>query len=215
MGKGIVGRKLGMTQLFDEEGRVVPVTVIEAGPCPVVQVKTPERDGYSALQVAFQEVRRVNRPLAGHFRRAGVRPARVLREVPVPDGTTPRVGDVLRVDMFSPGEKVDVRGISIGKGFQGGVRRHGFGRGPMSHGSKYHRGPGSLSPRMSGGGGRVRKGRRMPGHMGAVRVTVQNLTVVRVDTERNLLLVKGAVPGPRGATVTVLAAAKGGRRGEG
>lgn len=211
--KGILGRKLGMTQVFDDAGRAVPVTVVKAGPCVVVQKRTPARDGYSAIQLGFEEVKegRLNRPRRGHLARAGVRPVRILRELRVPDAEAYQVGHDLRVDLFKPGDRVDVTGISKGKGFAGGVKRWGFGRGPMAHGSKYHRGTGSLATggRMSGGGGRVFPGRKMPGHLGAERVTVQNLRVERVDPEHDLLLLRGAVPGPRGGLVIVRSAVKG------
>lgn len=211
--KGILGRKLGMTQVFDEAGRAVPVTVVKAGPCVVVQKRTPARDGYSAIQLGFEDVKegRLNRPRRGHLARAGVRPVRILRELRVPDAEAYQVGQDLRVDLFKPGDRVDVTGISKGKGFAGGVKRWGFGRGPMAHGSKYHRGTGSLATggRMSGGGGRVFPGRKMPGHLGAERVTVQNLRVERVDPEHDLLLLRGAVPGPRGGLVIVRSAVKG------
>jgi large subunit ribosomal protein L3 len=211
--KGILGRKLGMTQVFDDAGRAVPVTVVKAGPCVVVQKRTPARDGYSAIQLGFEEVKehRLNRPLRGHLARAGVKPVRVLRELRVPDAEAYRVGQELKVDIFKPGERVDVTGVSKGKGFAGGIKRWGFRRGPMAHGSKYHRGPGSLATggRMSGGGGRVFPGRKMPGHLGAERVTVQNLRVERVDPEHGLLLLRGAVPGPRGGLLLVKSAVKG------
>ena len=205
MGVGLLGRKLGMTQIFDEEGRAVPVTVIQAGPCVVVQTRTEERDGYRAVQLGFGEIkpRKVNKPMAGHFAKAGVSPARVLREFRLDgeDEPLPEVGQQLTVELFKAGEYVDVTGTSKGKGFLGPVARHGFGRGPMSHGSKYHRGPGSLAP--STFPARVFKGRRMAGRTGHERVTVRGLQVVRVDPERNLLLVKGAVPGPRGSVVAI------------
>lgn len=211
--KGILGRKLGMTQVFDDAGRAIPVTVVRAGPCVVVQKRTAARDGYKAVQLGFEEVKesRLNRPLRGHLARAGVRPLRVLREMRVEEPEAYQVGQEIKADLFKPGERVDVTGISKGKGFAGGVRRWGFGRGPMAHGSKYHRGTGSLATggRMSGGGGRVFPGRKMPGHLGAEKVTVQNLRVERVDPEHGLLLVRGAVPGPRGGLVFVRSAVKG------
>ncbi|MDI3538463.1 MAG: large subunit ribosomal protein [Bacillota bacterium] len=203
--KGILGRKLGMTQVAKEDGTLVPVTVIEAGPCVVVQKKTPERDGYAAVQLGFGAVRenKVNKPLRGHFNRHKVRPVRYLREVRVENPDAYEVGQEIKVDIFSPGERVDVTGISRGKGFAGMIKRWGGHRGPMAHGSKFHRAPGTLaSPRS---GGRVFPGRHMPGRMGYERVTVKNLEVVRVDPEKNLLLVKGAVPGARGRLVTVRA----------
>jgi len=200
--KTILGRKVGMTQLFTENGECVPVTVIEAGPCIVVQKKTMERDGYTAVQLGFGDKREnlFNKPQKGHFTKAGVKPKRYLREVRVDDVDSYEVGQEIKVDIFAPGEHVDVVGVSKGRGFSGGIKRHGFHRGPMAHGSKYHRRPGSLAAK---GPARVFKGRKLPGHYGAERVTVQNLEVVRVDAGQNLLAVKGAVPGPRGGLVTV------------
>lgn len=202
MPKGILGRKVGMTQIFGENGVAVPVTVIKAGPCFVVEKRTPEKDGYSAIQVGFEEIKefRANKPLKGHFARAGLKPMRVLKEIRVEDPDSYQVGQEIRADIFQPGERVDVVGTSKGRGFAGGIKRHGFKRGPMAHGSKYHRRPGSLAAK---GPARVFKGRRLPGHYGAERVTVQNLEVVKVDAERSLLAVKGAVPGPRGGLVVV------------
>ncbi|PZN06803.1 MAG: 50S ribosomal protein L3 [Bacillota bacterium] len=206
MGVGLLGRKLGMTQIFDEEGRAVPVTVVQAGPCVVVQKKTEEKDGYRALQLGFGEIKekKVNKPMAGHFRKAGVKPVRYLREFRLDDDEDEQryeVGQELTVELFSAGEYVDVTGVSKGKGFLGPIARHGFGRGPMSHGSKYHRGPGSLGS--STFPGRVFKGRKMAGRTGGERVTVRGLKVVRVDPERHLLLIQGAVPGPRGGIVSI------------
>lgn len=201
MHTGILGRKVGMTQIYDDRGAVVPVTVIEAGPCRVILVRDEARDGYRAVQLGLGLRRKPNRPDAGQVK-DGPAPA-VRREVGWPGEERPGVGDILTVEMFHVGERVDVTGVSRGKGFQGGVRRHHFGRGPMTHGSKYHRGPGSLSARTSGGGGRVHPGRRMPGHMGAVRRTTQRLEVVRVDAARNLLLIRGPIPGPSRGIVTV------------
>lgn len=198
-----------MTQLFDDKGRQVPVTVVEAGPCPVVQVKTPERDGYAAVQLGFGAVKpkRVTKPLRGHFAKAGVAPRRWLREFRW-DGEMPALGQEIRVDIFSPGEKVDVTGTSKGKGFAGNIKRWHGRRGPMSHGSKYHRRVGSLNA--STRPARVFKNRHMPGHMGAERVTVQGLEVMRVDPERNLLVIKGAVPGVRGALLQIRSSMKSG-----
>lgn len=194
--KGILGRKIGMTQVFDEEGKAVPVTVIEAGPCYVVQKKTPEQDGYAALQLGFEEVtaESLNKPLRGHFAHKKVRPLRFLREIRVDADTLNQydVGQEIRVDIFSPGDYVDVQGTSKGKGFAGGIKRHGFHRGPMKHGSKYHRRPGSLGAK---GPARVFKGRKLPGRTGGETVTVAHLKVFKVDPERNLMLVRGAVPG--------------------
>ncbi|MFO7172005.1 MAG: 50S ribosomal protein L3 [Bacillota bacterium] len=202
MKKGILGRKLGMTQVFDEEGRVIPVTVIEAGPCVVVQKKTVETDGYTAIQIGFGDIKEkhLNKPLKGHFQKAGVAPKRYLRELRLESVDGYNVGDEIKVDIFSPGELVDVTGTSKGKGFAGGIKRWGLRRGPMSHGSKYHRRPGSLGFRRAG---RVPKGRRLPGRMGGERVTILGLKVVRVDAERNLLLVKGSVPGNKGSLLII------------
>ncbi|NLC39079.1 MAG: 50S ribosomal protein L3, partial [Clostridia bacterium] len=196
MSKGILGRKLGMTQFFTDEGVLVPVTVIEAGPCVVVQKKTLERDGYQAIQVGFlaQKEKRTTKPLLGHFVKVGLKPFRYLRELRVDKPEEFEIGQEIKADVFAPGETVDVTGISKGKGFAGSIKRHGFGRGPQSHGSKYHRGSGALAAK---GPAKVFKGRKLPGHMGRERVTIQNLEVVKSDPERNLLLVKGAVPGPR------------------
>ncbi|MDD2444313.1 MAG: 50S ribosomal protein L3, partial [Desulfotomaculaceae bacterium] len=193
---------VGMAQIFTGEGRAIPVTVIEAGPCIVVQKKTPEKDGYSAIQIGFGEKRErlFTKPAKGHFSKSGVRPLRFLRELRVEDPEAYQVGQEIKADVFNPGEKVDVAGISKGKGFAGGIKRHGFHRGPMAHGSKYHRRPGSLGAK---GPAKVFKGRKLPGHLGAGRVTVQNLEVIKVDAGRNMLAIKGAVPGPRGALVMV------------
>ncbi|MDI3316695.1 MAG: 50S ribosomal protein L3 [Bacillota bacterium] len=203
MAKAILGRKLGITQLFDEEGRLIPVTAVEAGPCEVVQVKTPERDGYAAIQLGFGSIRskRVNKPMAGHFAHHGVEPRRWLREIRLSEPGSYSSGQQVTVDVFQRGDRVDVTGISKGKGFQGVIKRHGFRRGPMSHGSKYHRRVGSLGA--STYPARVLKGRGMPGHMGAKRTTVQNLEVARVDPDRNLLLIKGSVPGAKGALLLI------------
>lgn len=207
MKKGIVGRKLGMTQVFDDAGRAVPVTVIEAGPCVIVQKKTVETDGYNAIQVGFGDVaeKRLSKPEKGHFTRAGQKPKRVLNELRLESVDGLEVGQELKADVFQQGDLVDVTGTSIGKGFAGAIKRHNFRRGPMAHGSKYHRRVGSLGTggRMSGGGGRVFKGRRMPGHLGGERITIQALRVVSVDAERNLIMIRGAVPGPKGSTVTI------------
>ncbi|MBE7063740.1 MAG: 50S ribosomal protein L3 [Clostridia bacterium] len=203
MNKAIIGKKLGMTQFFTPEGRLVPVTVIEAGPCAVVQKKTVETDGYSAVQLGFGEKKekKVTKPEKGHFEKAGVSAKRVLREFRLEGAADMNPGDTVTVEVFAEGEKVDVTGISKGKGYAGTVKRFGTHRGPMAHGSKYHRGPGSMGACSTPS--KVMKGKKLPGHMGVDRVTVQNLDIVKVDTERNLLLVKGAVPGPRGGVVTV------------
>lgn len=207
MPRAILGTKVGMTQIFDETGKVTPVTVVVAGPCHIIGRRTLERDGYEATQVAFGATRRRTRPDSGQFKASGVKPLRFIRELPL-DGAF-EVGSEVRAESFQAGDKVDVSGISRGKGFAGGVRRWGFSRGPMAHGSKYHRGPGSLSSRTSGGGGRVHPGRKMPGHLGHDHVTVQSLEVMRVDAERNLLLIKGALPGPRGGLLTVTESRRG------
>lgn len=210
MKKAILGKKVGMTQVFTDQGLAVPVTVIEAGPCQVVQKRTVERDGYSAIQVGFGEKREklFNKPIKGHFNKAGVKPLRFLRELRIEDCESYQVGQEIKADLFSTGEKVDVVGTSKGRGFAGAIKRHGFHRGPMAHGSKYHRRPGSLGAK---GPARVYKGRKLPGHYGAERVTVQNLEVVRVDPDRNLLAIKGAVPGPRGGLVIIRDSVKAGK----
>ena len=198
MKKAIVAKKIGMTQVFNQEtGEMIPVTVLEAGPCVVTQVKTVEHDGYSAVQVGFGDIREklVNKPDKGQFAKAGVEVKRMLEELKLDDAENYKVGDVIKADMFAVGDKVDASGISKGKGYQGAIKRHGFGRGPMEHGSKYHRHAGSLGS--SATPGRVFKGKKLPGHMGNVARTVQNLEIVRVDAEQNLLLVKGSVPGPK------------------
>jgi large subunit ribosomal protein L3 len=197
----IIGKKLGMTQVFTDDGTRVPVTVIEAGPCPVTAVRDAERDGYAAVQLAFGGVpeRKLTKAELGHLKRAGTEPARTLVEFR--DQGEHEVGEELRVDQFEPGQRVKVSGVAIGKGFQGTVRRHNFGRGPVSHGSHNVRAPGSIGA--SADPARVFKGIRMPGRMGGKRITQRRLEVVEVDAERNLLLVKGAVPGPRNGTVEV------------
>ncbi|WP_347489930.1 50S ribosomal protein L3 [Desulfoscipio sp. XC116] len=202
MPKAILGKKIGMTQVFTDEGIAVPVTVIEAGPCTVAQKKTSAQDGYNAIQIGFGEKREnlFNKPMKGHYDKAGIKPKRYLREVRVDDIDAYEVGQEINVDIFTPGEKVDVVGTTKGRGFSGGIKRHGFHRGPMAHGSKYHRRPGSLAAK---GPARVFKGRKLPGHYGAERVTIQNLEVVRADAGQNLLAVKGAIPGPRGGLVMV------------
>jgi len=206
--KAILGKKLGMTQVFDDKGRVVPVTVIQAGPCVVIQKRTPEKDGYEAIQVGFEPIpeHKVNKPLRGHFAKAGVPPFRYVRELRV-EVKDYQVGQEIKADIFQPGERVDVTGISKGKGFAGGIKRHGFARGPMAHGSKYHRRPGSLGAK---GVARVFRGRKLPGHLGARRVTVQGLEVIKSDPERHLLLVKGSVPGPRKGLLVIKSSVKGG-----
>lgn len=199
----ILGRKIGMTQVWDEADNVVAVTAIECGPCVVTQVKTPETDGYSAIQLGFGAVKahRVNKPLAGHFAKAGVEPTRYLREVRAADDTEYKPGDVVSVGDFADVTLVDVAGVSKGKGFQGTIRRWNFACGPMTHGSRNQRRPGSIG--QCAYPGRVRKGLKMAGQMGNARVTVKNLKVVSVDPEHNLILVRGAVPGGKGGLVEV------------
>ena len=205
MSKAILGRKLGMTQIFTEEGKVVPVTVVESGNNIVIQNKTVENDGYNAVQLGFGEVKehKVNKPMKGHFDKAGVKPVKFIREMRLQDPSEYKVGDSIGVDIFSEGELVDVTGTSKGKGFAGGIKRHNFARSPMCHGSKSHREPGSTGAMISGPGGRVLKGKKLPGRMGGERVTVQRLTVVRVDADRNLILIKGAIPGPKKSFVVI------------
>lgn len=192
-----------MTQIFDENGILVPVTVLQAGPCVVTQVKTVENDGYSAVQVGFVDKREklVNKPVKGHFDKAGVSYKRFVREFKLEDAENYNVKDEIKVDVFAAGDKIDATAISKGKGFQGAIKRHGQSRGPMAHGSKFHRHAGSNGSATSPG--KVFKGKKMPGQMGGVKVTIQNLEVVRVDAESNLLLIKGAVPGPKKCLVTV------------
>jgi large subunit ribosomal protein L3 len=203
MKKGILGKKHGMTQIFDEKGDVIPVTVIEAGPCVVVQKKTEDKDGYNAIQVGFGDIseKKINKPLLGHFKKAGVSPKKYLRELRLDDISDYNVGTEIRVDIFKPGDRVDVTGISKGKGFAGVIKRYGARRGPMSHGSKYHRRVGSMGATTDPG--RTLKGKKMPGRMGGERVTIKNLEVVKVDPELNLLVVKGSVPGPKGSLLII------------
>lgn len=205
MAKAILGKKLGMTQIFTPEGKLIPVTVIEAGPNYIVQNKTIETDGYNSVQLGFGTVKdkKVTRPQKGHFTKAGVKPVKFIRELRLPSAPEYAVGEVLKADIFSAGEMIDVTGTAKGKGFAGGIKRHHFARGPMGHGSKSHREPGSMGPRMSGGGGKVFKGKKLPGRMGGNKVTIQRLTVARVDVDRNLILIKGAVPGPKNGLVMI------------
>ena len=205
MAKAILGRKLGMTQIFTEEGRVIPVTVVESGNNFVLQNKTDETDGYNAVQIGFGDVKEKNvtKPLKGHFEKAGVKAVRFIREMRFSAPSEYNVGDTIGVDIFAAGDLVDVVGTSKGKGFAGGIKRHNFARGPMGHGSKSHREPGSTGAMISGPGGRVLKGKKLPGRMGGERVTVQRLTIVRVDSDRNLILIKGAIPGPKKGFVVI------------
>lgn len=202
MKKAILGTKLGMTQIFAEDGKVIPVTVVKAGPCTVVQTKTVETDGYESVVVGFGEVKEksLNKPMKGIFAKANVAPCKYLREFRLEEATL-AVGDEIKADIFEAGEKVDVSGISKGKGFAGPMKRWGLHRGPMSHGSGYHRGSGSMGA--CSNPGRVMKGKKLPGHMGVVKVTVQNLEIVKVDAENQLILVKGAIPGNKGGLVTI------------
>ena len=203
MKKAILTTKVGMTQIFNEDGVLTPVTVLQAGPCVVTQVKTVENDGYSAIQVGFGNNREklVNKPMRGHFAKAGVANKRFVKEFRLEDAESYTLGQEIKADVFAAGDKVDATAKSKGKGFQGAIKRHGQSRGPMAHGSKYHRHAGSNGSATTPG--RVFKGKHMPGHMGAVRVTVQNLEVVRVDAEQNLILVKGSVPGPKKSLVMI------------
>ena len=205
--KGILGKKLGMTQIFTEEGIVVPVTVVEAGPNVVTQVKTVEKDGYNAIQVGFEDAKEksLNKPQKGHLAAANVL-KKHLKEFRVDAVEEFTVGQEIKADLFAAGAKIDVTGTSIGKGFQGPIKRHGQSRGPESHGSRYHRRPGSMGA--CSFPGRVFKNKKLAGHMGSVKVTVQNLEVVRVDADKNLILVKGAIPGPKGSMVTIKEAVK-------
>ena len=203
MKKAILATKVGMTQIFDANGSLIPVTVLQATPNVVTQVKTVENDGYAAVQVGFGEIRDVlvNKPRKGHFAKAGVANKRFLREFKFENAAEYTVGQEIKADIFAEGDKIDATGTSKGKGFQGAIKRHGLSRGPMKHGSKYHRHAGSNGPATTPG--RVFKGKHMPGQMGAVKVTVQNLEVVKVDVENNLLLVKGAVPGAKKALLVL------------
>ena len=205
--KSILGTKVGMTQLYKEDGRIVPVTVVQAGPCYVVQKKTVETDGYNAVQIGFGERKEAgfNKPARGHFTKSNVKPVRFLKEFSVENIDELQVGQEVKVDVFEQGDNVDVVGTSKGKGFAGTIKRHNFQRGPMGHGSKSHRRVGSAGAK---GPARVFKGTPRPGRMGGVRVTIQNLEIVKVDAERNLLIVKGAVPGPKGSLLMVKSSVK-------
>jgi large subunit ribosomal protein L3 len=202
MPKAILGKKLGMTQVFTAEGKVVPVTVVEAGPCRIAQIKTVDNDGYNAIQIGFGEMKKgsVTKPQKGHTDRAGIDPVKYLREIRNKDVSAYNVGDTVTVEIFAPGETVDVSGVSKGKGFAGTIKRWNQHRGPMSHGSKNHRRPASAGAK---GPARVFKGKHSPGHLGGANCTIQNLELVRVDAERNLLLIKGAIPGPKQSLVLV------------
>lgn len=208
MKKAILGKKIGMTQVFTEDGQLIPVSVIQAGPCQVVQKKTEEVDGYTAVQVGYEDKkeRRANKPEKGHFQKANVSVKKYLKEFKLDNAAELNVGDELTVEQFADGDVLDVTGTSKGHGFAGTIKRWGTHRGPMTHGSHYHRGPGSLGA--CSDPSRVFKGKKMPGHYGVVKVTIQNLDLVKIDKERNLLLVKGSIPGPKGGLVVVRNAVK-------
>ena len=205
MSKAILGKKLGMTQVFTEEGAVVPVTVVEASPNVVVRVKTVDTDGYNSIQLGYGEIKEkhLTKPVKGQFDKAGVAPVKYLREFRLTDTPEYTVGQTLAADIFASGDLVDVIGTSKGKGFAGTIKRHGFHRGPMGHGSKSHREPGSLGPMTSGGGGKVVKGTKLPGQMGGNQATVLHLSIVKVDMDKNLILVKGGIPGAKGSLVMI------------
>ena len=213
MAKGILGKKIGMTQIFEADGKMIPVTVVEAGPCLVVQNKTEETDGYNAVQLGFGELKEkhTNKPMKGHFDKAGVTPVKFVRELRLSAPSEYTVGQKISAEIFTAGELIDATGISRGKGFAGTIKRHNFSRGPMAHGSKSHREPGSMGPMHSGPGGRVIKGKKLPGRMGNAKVTVQRLTVAKVDTDRNLILVKGSIPGAAGSFVVLKETVKPGK----
>jgi large subunit ribosomal protein L3 len=205
MAKGIIGKKLGMTQIFEEDGKFIPVTVVLAGPCTVLQNKTEETDGYNAIQVGFGEKseKNVTKPMKGHFAKAGIAPAEFVKELRLDAPSDLKVGDVIKADIFAAGEIVDVSGVTRGKGFAGTIKLHNFARGPMKHGSKSHREPGSIGPMRSGPGGRVEAGKKLPCRMGGKNATVQHLTIAKVDAERNLILVHGSIPGANGTCVVI------------
>lgn len=205
--KGILGKKLGMTQLFTPEGNVVPVTVIQAGPCVVLQKKDVDNDGYESIQIGYDDVKasRIIKPELGHAKKAGATPKRYVKEIRGIQLGDYEVGQELKADLFTEGEFVDVTGTSKGKGFQGNIKRHNQSTGPMAHGSRYHRGPGSMGSIQAN---RVPKGKKLPGHMGNETVTLQNLQIIKVDAERNVLLVKGSIPGPKNSYVSVKSAVK-------
>ena len=209
MQKGIIGKKLGMTQLFDEKGKVIPVTIVEAGPCTIVQKKTLDSDGYMAVQMGFGDVsaKKVTKPAKGHFDKAEVAPKKTLREFRFEDVSELNVGDILKADTFTAGDRVDVSGISKGKGYAGSIKRWNNARLRMSHGTgPVHRHAGSMGSTSTPS--RVFKGKKLPGHLGAERVTIQNLTIVKVDAENNLIAVKGAIPGPKGGVVCIIDSVK-------
>ena len=202
MKKAILGKKIGMTQIFDENGKAIPVTAIEAGPCTVIQIKTVDNDGYQAVKLGFGEVKenKLTKPKKGEFAKTNITPKKHLREFRLEE-ISYNVGDEIKADIFAAGDAVDITGTSKGKGFQGVIKRHGQSRGPMGHGSMYHRRPGSMGSTSTPG--RVFKGKRLPGHMGANTITIQNLEVVSVDLDKNVILVKGSVPGANGAILKI------------
>ena len=208
MKKGIIGKKIGMTQIFDEKGNVIPVTVIETQGNVVAQIKTEEVDGYNAIQLGYGEIKdkHINKPERGHFAKSKLENKKHLREFRLDSIEGYKVGDEVKADIFTVGEKVDVQGTSKGKGFQGVIKRHGQHRGPMGHGSMYHRRPGSMGSTSTPG--RVFKGKKLPGHMGKVTITIQNLDVVRVDMDKNVILLKGSVPGAKGSILKIKSAVK-------
>ncbi len=208
MKKALIGKKVGMTQIFDENGKIVPVTAIEVGPCTVTQIKTVEQDGYTAVQLGYGDVKesKLNKPELGKFKKSNIAPKKYLKEVRLDSIEGIKVGDELKADVFAEGDKVDIQGTSKGKGFQGVIKRWGQSRGPMGHGSMYHRRPGSMGSTSTPG--RVYKGKRLPGHMGVQTVTIQNLAVVKVDTDKNVILVKGSVPGAKGSILKIKSSVK-------
>ncbi len=195
--KALIGKKVGMTQIFDEKGNIIPVTAIEVGPCTVTQIKTMDQDGYQSIQLGFEDVKesKLTKPELGKFKKAKLSPKKYLREFPIESVEGINVGDEFKADVFEVGDKVDIQGTSKGKGFQGVIKRHGQSRGPMGHGSMYHRRPGSMGSTSTPG--RVYKGKNLPGHMGVETVTIQNLEIVKVDLDKNVILVKGSVPGAK------------------
>ncbi len=195
--KALIGKKVGMTQIFDEKGNIIPVTAIEVGPCTVTQIKTVDQDGYQSIQLGFEDVKesKLTKPELGKFKKSKLAPKKYLREFPIESVEGINVGDEFKADVFEVGDRVDIQGTSKGKGFQGVIKRHGQSRGPMGHGSMYHRRPGSMGPTSTPG--RVFKGKNLPGHMGVETVTIQNLEVVKVDLDKNIILVKGSVPGAK------------------
>ena len=203
MKKAIIAKKIGMTQVFTENGDLTPVTVLQAGPCFVSQKKTIENDGYEAVQLAFGEIKEkhLTKPLKVHFAKASIKPAKFLKEFRLDDISSYSTGSEVKADIFNTGERVDITGISKGKGYQGAIKRHNQHRGPMAHGSKFHRAVGSLSSATTPG--RVKKGKKMAGHMGAKQITTQNLSIVRVEIDKDIILIKGAVPGPNGSILSV------------